>query len=66
MNDKPQHIVALTVANVKRVVAFKAVLSPTGLTILSGENAAGKSSVLDAIEMALSGRVEPNLGPRYR
>ena len=59
MNDKPQHIVALTVANVKRVVAFKAVLSPTGLTILSGENAAGKSSVLDAIEMALSGRVEP-------
>jgi hypothetical protein len=51
-----EHIIGLQVENVKRVVAVKIEVSPEGgLVILSGDNGAGKSSILDAIEMALRG-----------
>lgn len=52
--QKPLHVVALQVSNVKRVRAVT--IRPDGeLVIIGGKNAAGKSSTLDAIEMALAG-----------
>lgn len=52
-----QHIVALQAANVKRIKAFRAKFDKdTRTIILSGENAQGKSSVLDCICMALCGK----------
>lgn len=53
-NSKPLTIVALDVQNVQRVRAVRIV--PKGSTvILAGQNAQGKTSILDAIEMALAG-----------
>jgi len=52
-----QHIVAFQAQNIKRLTAFKVALDPTTRTvIISGQNAQGKSSVLDAICMALCGK----------
>jgi predicted ATP-dependent endonuclease of OLD family len=52
--QKPLTIISLDVQNVQRVRAVRIV--PTGSTvILAGQNAQGKTSVLDAIEMALGG-----------
>ncbi len=45
----------LEIENVKRVKAVKLEPSASGLTIIGGDNAAGKSSVLDAIAWALGG-----------
>lgn len=56
MNDvtDPLHIVSLEVENTKRVKLAR--VRPDGaLVIVGGKNAQGKSSVLDAIEMALGG-----------
>lgn len=54
MTIKPLTIVALDIQNVQRVRAVRIV--PTGSTvILGGQNAQGKTSILDAIEMALGG-----------
>jgi len=48
-------IISLQAENVKRLRAVN--ITPDGsLVVISGENGAGKSSVLDAIEMALGGK----------
>ena len=52
--SKPLTIVELTASNVKRLRAVH--IKPDGAAVvLGGKNGAGKSSVLDAIEMALAG-----------
>ncbi len=52
--SKPFTIVELTASNVKRLRAVH--IKPDGAAVvLGGKNGAGKSSVLDAIEMALAG-----------
>lgn len=58
----PQHIVALAVNNFKRVKAIQITLAEDAKTVvLSGDNATGKSSVLDAIWVAVAGkRVAPD------
>lgn len=55
MTAKPLKIVELKVQNIKRVRAVH--LTPNGAStvIVGGKNAAGKTSVLDAIQMALGG-----------
>jgi len=53
--EKPLHIVSLEVSNVKRLRAVT--IRPDGsLVLIGGRNAQGKSSLLDAIEMALRGK----------
>jgi len=50
-----KHIVSLKAENVKRLKAVR--IEPNGnLVVLGGNNAAGKSSVLDSIAMALGGK----------
>jgi hypothetical protein len=49
------HITALEVENLKRIKAVKMTPSPSGLTVIGGRNAQGKTSVLDAIAYALGG-----------
>ena len=46
---------ALELENVKRIKAVRMAPSPSGLTIIGGDNAEGKTSVLDAIAWALGG-----------
>ncbi len=48
-------IVSLEVDNVKRLHAVH-IKPDGGMVIIGGKNGAGKSSVLDAIEMALGGK----------
>ena len=48
-------IVALEAENVKRIKAVALTPSPTGLTIVGGNNNQGKTSVLDALAWALGG-----------
>lgn len=53
----PQTIVKLNVSNVKRISAVE--ITPEGnMVVIGGNNGAGKSSVLDAIQMALGGKGE--------
>jgi DNA repair exonuclease SbcCD ATPase subunit len=55
------HITALEVENLKRIKAVRLEPSATGLTIIGGDNAQGKTSVLDAITYALGGeRYKPS------
>lgn len=50
-------LLALEAENVKRLVAIRLEFDPAKNTlVIGGENGAGKSSVLDAIEMALGGK----------
>lgn len=57
MTATPLHIVELRAENVKRLRAVHIKPNPDGsMVVLSGSNGAGKSSVLDAISMALGGR----------
>lgn len=54
VDEKPLHVVELRAENVKRLRAIT--VRPDGSTVLiGGRNAQGKSSTLDAIEMALGG-----------
>lgn len=55
---KPLTIVELRAENTKRLRAVTIRPEANGLVVLSGRNGAGKSSVLDAIAMALGGRGE--------
>lgn len=52
-------IIQMTASNVKRLTAVD-IKADGGVVVVSGKNAAGKSSVLDAIEMALRGRAIPS------
>lgn len=55
MSASPLQIVELRASNIKRLKAVT--ITPDGdMVVLSGANGAGKSSVLDAIAMALGGR----------
>ena len=49
------HINALEIENIKRIKALRLEPSPTGLTVIGGNNGQGKTSVLDAIAWALGG-----------
>lgn len=49
-------IVSLQVENVKRLTAVHIVPGDDNCVLLGGKNAAGKSSVLDSIQMALGGK----------
>ena len=50
-------IVGLEVENVKRIEAVELKLDPEkGVIVIGGKNAAGKTSLIDAIEMGLRGR----------
>ncbi len=49
------HINTLEIENVKRIKALRLEPSPTGLTVIGGNNGQGKTSVLDAIAWALGG-----------
>jgi DNA repair exonuclease SbcCD ATPase subunit len=54
----PQHIIAVEITDFKRLTAFKAQFDPSnpqGLVVLSGENEAGKSSVIDMIVAGITG-----------
>jgi len=55
MTEKPLRIVELKIQNIKRIRAV--CVKPNGdpTVIIGGENGAGKTSVLDAIEMAFAG-----------
>ena len=58
-------IMALEAENVKRIKAVAITPSPTGLTIVGGNNNQGKTSVLDALAWALGGdRFRPNAAQR--
>lgn len=52
---EPVTIASLELENVKRVRAVSLEPTPTGLTVIGGRNAQGKTSVLDAIAWALGG-----------
>ena len=55
----------LEIENIKRLEAVE--ITPTGeLVIIGGENGAGKSSVLDSIEMALAGKGSVPAEPVHR
>ena len=58
-------ITALQAENVKRIKAVQIEPSPSGLTIVGGNNNQGKTSVLDAIAWALGGeKYRPNAAAR--
>ena len=58
-------ITALEAENVKRIKAVALTPSPTGLTLVSGNNNQGKTSVLDALAWALGGeRFRPTAAQR--
>ena len=58
-------IIALEAENVKRIKAVALTPSPTGLTIVGGNNNQGKTSVLDALAWALGGdRFRPDAAQR--
>ena len=58
-------ITALEAENVKRIKAVALTPSPTGLTLVGGNNNQGKTSVLDALAWALGGdRFRPNAAQR--
>ena len=58
-------ITALEAENVKRIKAVALTPSPTGLTIVGGNNNQGKNSVLDALAWALGGdRFRPDAAQR--
>ena len=58
-------IMALEAENVKRIKAVALTPSPTGLTIVGGNNTQGKTSVLDALAWALGGdRFRPDAAQR--
>lgn len=55
-SSEPLHILGLKVSNLMKIRAVEIRPTPEGLTVVSGEMGAGKSSVLAAIEMAFRGK----------
>ena len=51
----PVTITGLEIENVKRIAAVTLTPSPTGLTVIGGDNRQGKTSILDAIMATLGG-----------
>lgn len=60
------HLVALETSNVKRVRLVRLELGPEGLVVIGGNNAAGKSSLLDSIEWAMAGAAGIDAEPLRR
>ena len=56
-------IMALEAENVKRIKAVALTPSPTGLTIVGGNNNQGKTSVLDALAWGRGGAPRPPRPP---
>lgn len=54
-NEKPLHVVELRAENLKRLTAVRIAPGGAAVVVVGGRNAQGKSSCLDAIEMALAG-----------
>lgn len=52
---EPVTIASLELENVKRVQLVRLQLAPTGLTVIGGDNAQGKTSIIDGIVYALGG-----------
>lgn len=52
----PQHLKALKAENVLRLVAVDIAFDSNGVVVIGGNNGHGKTSTLDAIEMALGGK----------
>ncbi len=64
-NETPVRIAHLEVEDVKRVRAVHMTPTANGLTVIGGNNAQGKSSVLDAIMAALLGdKYQPSVAVR--
>ena len=61
---KPVTIASLELENVKRVRAVALEPSPSGLTVIGGRNAQGKTSVIDSICWALGGAKYQPEAPR--
>jgi len=59
-------ILALTAENIKRLSVVEITPDGSSVVVLAGENEAGKSSVLDAIEMALGGEKKLPAEPMRR
>lgn len=65
IETKPVSIVSLEVENLKRVKAVRLFPESTGLTIIGGKSAQGKTSVLDAIAWTLGGaKFQPSTAKR--
>lgn len=62
--EKSIKISSLELENVKRVKAVKLEPSTNGLTVIGGDNANGKTSVLDAIAWALGGNALKPSNPK--
>jgi hypothetical protein len=54
--QRPFRIVSLEIENFKRIQAAEVIFPTTGLYVVEGLNASGKSSFLDAIPAAMAGR----------
>lgn len=52
---KPLTFVSLEIENVLRLTAFKMTMGPDGVIVIEAKNGQGKSSALDAFEMAMAG-----------
>lgn len=55
MKDEPLTFVSLEIENVLRLTAFKMTMGPDGVIVIEAKNGQGKSSALDAFEMAMAG-----------
>ena len=53
--DKPLSFISLEIENVLRLKAFKMTMGPDGVIVIEAKNGQGKSSALDAFEMAMAG-----------
>ena len=53
--DKPLTFVSLEIENVLRLRAFKMTMGDDGVIVIEAKNSQGKSSALDAFEMAMAG-----------
>lgn len=66
MTNPPLQIVELRIQNVKKIKAARIRPDASGLVVVQGKNRAGKSSVLDAIAIALGGSSETCAEPVRR
>ena len=55
MSEEKVKIIGLELENVKRISLVRMAVSPAGLTVIGGDNAQGKTSIIDGIIYALGG-----------